>query len=906
MASKRVSLASKLIYPFSLIKRITPFNNVKEGVSNKPLVSTKLKETDEIKNHNNPKISTPYENHIHKISLMRQLNKEQREQVFEDLKLLHIGFWRSLIPFKKYKDPKLLETLIDNNPTIQRTQSVLDTYEGTISIQTIDSLLEQIENNPKDLKIDRTCAETLVAVFPFLQKLSETPHTVTQQTLEIFKRNTKDGIPFLYELYGQKADKYIEANLACLGAKDTLPDLSFLDQAKRNISNWLNEKPTYRKIARWAKKNQLSDTQFLPLYSFVDALYGQTSAVVTGLVQEFSMQTVFKQMIALDGVFNGIGFWITKFQILLVGWDKERPDKLQAQYEKELRTLSKEKEILENRLKEEKENLANKITLNPDKIDEITKEFENTVLNPLLSQTKELTAKCEKFQHKLNKLIGIEEMGFLEHAWKKPPQLLNDLKIMVPISIPLTLTYELLYINRYTDYEIDALSLKFAMLVSYMTFLGAIGNVILKQIIHLTQDRAKLYLEGKKDELLCTRTREFLADFKRVINELKELENLQINSYASNLEEVYNILVKPLIGDAEEQSNTEKTQNREAKLTFSIETTEKIKQRVTELSNYIKSLTRGPERSASKAFCKYMGLLHKTHDRAAYIPIDSSKFELKALRDYYNKEIKNRTLEHLLPKNQTDFFKDTITSSLAFLEELEKKYPKAELPFEPLLLKANEDHDKLREILVTSMSLVEYGSPINKSLEELEVCASSKEDKQAIQRAVKTLKRVYKGLRWNLYVLDTKSKEEALYELEKYRNLRKAYAQKTKEINSIPKKLIRYPIQLGMAFNQGKKKLAYIEKYNKWISGIPWVPAHSLLNVAGRISLTSIVQGMILPPSVMLKVWLMFHIPIRTYIFFTEKFMVDLDDRHKKQDELRKKMENGMVPYLEQMIAESK
>lgn len=881
MANTVSSLASKLTYPFSLIKRTTPSNNKSQ-------------------------ISTSYEDYIHRIGLMKQLNEEQREQVFKDLKLLHVGFWRSLIPCKKYKDPKVLETLIDNNSTIQRIQSVLDLHEGTVSIQTVDSFLEQIENNPEDLKIDRDCAETFVAAFPFLQKLSETPHTVTQQTLETFKQNTKDSIPFLYELYGQKANKYIEANLACLGARDTLPDLSTINQAKRNISNWLNEKPTYRKIARWAKKNQLSDTQFLPLYSFVDAFYGQTSAVVTGLVQKFSMQTVFEQMIALDGVFNGIGFWITKFQILLVGWNKERPDKLRAQYEKELRTLSREKEILENRLKEEKENLAKKIACNLDRTDEITKEFENTVLNPLLSQAEELRAKCEKFQHKLNKLLGIEEMGFLEHMWKKPPQLLNDLKIMVPISIPLTLTYELLYINRYTDYEIDAMSLKFAMLVSYMTFLGAIGNVILKQIIHLTQDRAKLYLEGKKDELLCTRTREFLADFKRAINELKESENPQINSLACNLEEVYNILAKPLIGDAEEQSNTEKTQNREAKLTFSIETTEKIKQRVKELGNYVKSLTRGPERSTSKTFCKYMGLLHKAHDRAAYVPIDSSKFELKALRDYYNKEIKERNLENLLPKNQADFFKDTITSSLAFLEELEKKYTKAELPFEPLLLKVNEDYDKLREILVTGMSLLEYGSPINRALEELKAYATSKENKQAIQRAIKTLRIAYKGLKWDLYILDTKSKEEALKDLKEYKNLRKAYKEETKKLESIPEKLKRYPVQIGMALKQVGKRLAYTEKYNKWISGIPWIPAHSMLNVAGRIGLTSIVQGMILPPSVMLKVWLMFHIPIRTYIFFTEKFMVDLDHSHKKRDELRKKVENGMVPYLEQMVAESK
>ena len=151
-----------------------------------------------------------------------------------------------------------------------------------------------------------------------------------------------------------------------------------------------------------------------------------------------------------------------------------------------------------------------------------------------------------------------------------------------------------------------------------------------------------------------------------------------------------------------------------------------------------------------------------------------------------------------------------------------------------------------------------------------------------------------------------KSKEGVLCELEQYRNLRKAYTQKTQETESVLKKLMRYPIQLGMTLNQGKKKLAYIEKYNKWISGIPWIPAHSMLNVAGRIGLTSIVQGMILPPSVMLKVWLMFHIPIRTYIFFTEKFMVNLDQHHKKRDELRKKMENGMVPYLEQILAENK
>lgn len=922
-------------------------------------------------NRNNT-IKVSPEDHFHRLGLMRELSLEEREKVFEDLRLHYVGFWRSLFPymgggianvtnlamcsplhllklasnatvpyvpgfvlspdtkesvktrvawllqrsvqksvhrrevivspFERLSVPKHLEKVFDKHPLFEKLRKVLDVYseDGVITDKNVKILLEQLQNNPKSLKVEKDAVETFIASFPFLQKLSKKPDTVTVETIESFRQNVKDGIPFLYEFYGQKADKYIEANFVYLGASDTLPERPYLNKTCTNLSNKLNENPTYRKIARWAKENQLSDTQFLPLYSFVDALYGQTSAVVTGLVKEFKLSTVFEQMVALDGVFNGIGFWITKFQILLVGWDKERPDKHRAQYEKELKSLSKEKEALEIKLTDARKRLASTISCSKGNPDEIIQEFERDVLNPLVNQANELTERMENFQHRLNKLLGIENMGFVERMWKKPPQLLNDLKIMVPISIPLTLAYELLYINRYTDYDIDAVSLKFAALVSYMTFLGAISNVILKQIIHLTQDRASLYLDGKKDELMCTRTREVLANFKRTVDKLKGSEEPLIQHVVEELEHVYNTVAKPLIGDETEQASTEKTLNREAKLDFSTQTTEAIRLMIHEIKQHIESLPKGPEHTAAKALRKYLGFLHKACDRAAYIPISGSKFQLKVIADYYRKEILERNLESLLPKHQADFFKNTIAFSLSFLDDLEKKYPKAEQPCELLLLRAKEDHDKLKQLLLGAISLCEPDSSLANSLTQL---SSEVEDKQATKNAKRALRAVCRGLKWDLHVLEAKSKTEAIQDLEAYREQRKAYANETSDMNFGPEKIGRYGTQAAMSAKQVGKKLAHIEKYNRWISGIPWIPAHSMLNVAGRIGLTSIVQGMILPFPVMLKVWLMFHIPIRLYIFFTEKFMVDRDLFHRKHAETEKKLEAGVEEYIKQMIA---
>ncbi len=908
------------------------------------------------------------ENYSKQLALVRQLSPSSRKQVFDDLKDRYIGTWRRVLPlcgksaagllngamrlplhglsagtkvlktilpvsslenwlnrqfhqsdqnsatrrgwfvgpFERLSVPAALDKAIENLDFFQHCETILKHYgtDGHMTAEAADSLLETMQKAPETLKVDPKTMQSFIGGFPVLQKLSDQPHTVSLNTLGQLKQNVKDSIPFLYEQYGQSAQKYLQANLVYLSGmpEKALPTMGSFKKAGKSLQNWLDEYPTYRKFARFAKKNQLSDTQFLPLYSLLDAVYGQGSGYVTNLVKEFSLKAVFKQMVELDGIFNGVNFWVTKLQILLIGWDKEKPDKQRAQFEKQLKSLAAEKEKLTVKLDQEREALKKKILAEPEKTEALTEAFNQTILEPLIQQTQSLEARLKKYGHQLNKLTGVEKMGFWEQMWKKPPQLLDDLKVMVPISVPLSMVYEYNYVNRYTDYKIDFFSARFAALIAYMTLVGAFGNIVLKQIIHLTQDRSKLYLEGKKDELMATKTRESLANMNGVHKELSETQEPTIQKLAHILKVAYQNISAPLIGDESEQASTEKTLNREAKLQFSIERSEAIGQM---LSNFDKALAQQPKgkaKSLAKTFRKYLKLMHKVHERIAYIPLDQAKFELASLADFYRKEIMERDLEKDLPSQDVTFFKNSGAEALAFLEGLARKYPKAEQPFEPLSLRADTDQEKLRQALEKGIETCQSSIHQTESLQN--TSKASVNVSQAAKKMIRCLKATQKVLQHDLKILSAKSQEASLKELDAYREERKRFAAETQKIPFGVQKLKRKMRQAGMAVNQGWKKAYHIERYYRWLSGLPWIPSHSLVNVAGRIGFTSIVQDQLIPFPMMLKVWLLCHIPVRFYAFFSEKSMVVLDEMHQKRNAATKKMENGMEAYLQNLIAE--
>lgn len=840
-------------------------------------------------------------------------------------------------PIQKYVDPATLEESIDHSPFIAKLDRALKAYgtNGEVSLARFEKLFEQVSEHPETFKTQQELddAKSFVASFPLMVQMSEKPDTFTAATLARFQQNTKNSIPFLYEQYGQTAEHYVNANLFHLGVASTLPDVGFVKKTGIEISQKLNEYPTYRKVARWAKENQLSDTQFLPIYSFVDALYAQITAYGTGLVKEFSINAVFEQMVALDGVFNGIGFFITKAQILLVGWEKDKPDRLRAQYEKSIRLFKKRNDELQASLEAERVKLADKIKADPAKAEEFQKDFEKNVLQPIIQETNKLLKGLDKFQLKLDKLLGVKEMGFLEKAWKKPPKLLNDLKYMVPISMALTLPYEYFYFNRYTDYGMDFFSLKFLMFCSYMTALSGVGNVVIKSIIHITQDKSKLYLHGQKDELMAEKTREVLANFQGTVQDLEKSQNPKVQALAKQLKDYYMKLSTPLIGDETKQSGTEKAQNREAKLQFSMDKTEAIgivlKDMEQAMEKTNKLPRKAPERVAMKNLHKYVKMLQTLHDRASYQPINRTLFDLGVLSDFYAKEIQAPGLEVYLPMQYSQFFKETLKGTTKFLKDLEQKYPRAEMPFEPLEMKAAKDFDSMKGVFEGAMKDLQVDSSVGRGFwskvlsfgrsTQSEVVSGSigdivstfgreaktPEEREAFAKVAKVFGKTRSGVKKDLYYLNAKSKEEADQDLAAYRELRKEYAEETKNLSFADwRKYKRMAAQVGMTANQGFKNAAYLDKYNKWFSGYPWIPAHSLLNVAGRLGLTSIVQGHLLPASVMFKVWAFGHIPIRIWTFLNEKFMVMRDEHHRDHAEVENKLKDGMEGYIRKMLEE--
>lgn len=914
------------------------------------------------------------------LELMRQLDAPQRKQVFEDLRTLHIGFWRNQMensarltarmgnfvarlplhlvrvvnrdygkqlvqrskengarrenvivsPFRRYSDPSVLEARIDETPFVKKLRTGLKTFgsNGEISLQAFEALFERVTKQPQSFKTsdELETAKTLVASFPILVQRSDKADTLTDKALNTFVQNVKDSVPFFYDRYGQDAAKYVDVNLYYLGAQSALPELSTLKRTKEKVSARLNEYPTYRKVARWAKENQLSDTQFLPIYSAADAIYGQSTAYISGLGDRPTLAATVSQMIALDGVFNMIGFFTTKLQILLVGWEKEKPDKQRALFEKEIKQLNRKQQQLKEKLELEQKKLAEAIQANPANEKALTENFQKTVLNPMTEETKQLVGNVEQFQIKLDKLLGIREMGFFEKAWKKPPKLLNDLKYMVPISLALTIPYEYFYINRYTNYDLDLISWKSVQLFSFFTGLSVVSNTIMKQIIHLTQDTAKLYQHGKKDELMAENTRDFLSNLKGFSDLFSKSENPKVKELGQELEKYYKQIAVPLIGDESEQSGTEKALNREAKLDFSSDKTYAVKILLKSLDADIKQAGTNESRKAMKKFRKYLTLLNKVEDRVAYIQINRSKFDLQTLGDQYRIEIGETELGKHLPEKYKSFFTDTVQESVDFLTELEKKYPKAELTYEPLLLKAKEDHDKIQSVLETALKAgsldagMETGllgwmrrnkdrgeqgnSRLNTLLREMGKAASTPEEKDAAKRSIKAIQRTQKGLRKSLYYLNAKNREEALKDMEDYRQARKDYAAETRQMPFGTEKMRRKFTQVGMAFKQAGKKLSFIDKYNFWSSGIKWVPAHSGLNVTGRIGFVSIVQGHWIDPLVMLKIWALAQVPLRFWIFGVEKFMLARDAFHRTHAEAEKKMAHGIPHYLKTLISE--
>lgn len=939
------------------------------------------------------------------IEIMKKLNPEQRQKIYNDLRLLYIGFWRDMLPsvakgmasvadfgvslppymlkgatsvmnsiippskklystedadkllqeilahsderkariadpLIRISSPAALESALDQDPFIRNIQLALQIFgkNGEIGKKEFDVLFERVKAHKGEFdpdapldsptfrsKAEFEAAKTLVGAFPLMAQLSEKEETLTPKALDKFRQTVKDSVPFLYDMYGQKASNYVTANLYYLGIASALPDVGFLK--KQSIK--LNENPTYRKVVQWSKDYQVSDTQFLPIYAFIDALYAQGTGYMTNLMKDLSLGGILLQMTTLDGAFNVLNFAISKAQVLLVGWEEEKPDRNRAQYEKQLKLLSREKDLLQQKLEEEKEKLAAEIAANPDKKEELEKKFQETVLTPITEKTEELMQQWEKFQNRLDKLLGVKPMPFLEKMWNKPPKILNDLKYMVPISVAVSLPYDLLYYNKFTDYPMSALSLKFITYFSYMTLLGAVGNVIAKQIIHGTQDKAKLYQLGKKDDLLAETTREFLANLKGTMETLSESENPKIQQLGKSLEAYYTKLSVPLIGEESEQSNTEKTLNREAKLLFSMEKSDAIQKVLLQIDLELDNPARQSERSELKKMRRFIKSLYKLHERAAYIPTAKSRFELQLLSDRYNRDFLKTGLESKIPPEFTRFFQNTLSQSTAFLSDLQQKYPRAEVPYEPLLLKANTDREKFEKFLNSALADCNFDlAPLKESflkrffmegnrrekfeckqnrtlkdtLSAFSRSAETAEERAALDEALKSLKKVQKGLKRDLFLLLAKSRAEADKELADYRQLRKDYAAETSRMPLGIEKIDRLGNQMGMALNQGYKKAAYLDKYNNWLTGYPWIPVHSLLNLAGRLGLLSIVQGQLAPPGVMLCLWLFGQVPMRAWIMVNRKFMVMRDSYFRDRADLEQKIQNGMGPYIQNYI----
>ncbi len=909
------------------------------------------------------------EDFFRQLSLMEQVNEDLRQQIYQDLRTRHMGFWRGnlegfgkgiagafnvvtsllpaysmygmrhlintfeplpspitkqdvqntveyartvseyrkgkiLTPFSRVSNPAFLEKEIGRHPVFQNLALALERFgnQGELSLKELDALIDRLEKHPQSFASDEEhqAAKQVVALFPYFMPLFEKTDTLTLGAVNKFKQNVRNSIPFLYEAYKQKADKYVEANLYYLGAQAAFPEGTAPQQAIENLKMKLNQNPTYRKAERWAKENQASDVQFLPWFSFIDAMYGQIVAITTGFISSFSMARVMSQMVKLDGLFNGVNFFVAKFQILFAAWEKEKPDRQRAQFEKEVRTLSHENEQLQKQLVEEKAKLEEAIRKNPVVQEQLETEFNEKTLKPITEKAQQLLEKMEKSQLKLDKLIGVKKMGALEKAWKKPPEYLNDLKIMIPLGLALGIPYELLYFNNYTDIPLDFFSMKFLYFMGYGTALHAISNTIVKQIIHMTQDRKKLYQTGAKDEMISQNTHQFLANLRGAIEQLEKSEEPILKQTAEKLKTLYQQVGEPLIGDTDQQSGTEKAQNREAKLEYSMRMVEEIRQARATLRQHKHSVS-SQELKAAKAFDKYLKTLETIHDKLAYLPRDRSRFELEVLDERYDRDFVGLSGAKNLPIFFHQFFKRTTVNSVQYLNELEEKYPKAELLFEPLRLNAKHQSKQLETLfnqgLQNSSALL---TDLKHDLNRADL------NRPEVKDATAALKSTRKGFKKNLFYLKAKTKDQADQEMQAFRV---QMSQLLKTLETTPMGLDKLEKQsklVGMGVSYAGKKASYLNKYNHWFSGYPWIPAHSLLNVAGRFGTASIVLEQILPAKVLAMIWLTNHIPIRIIAFGSEKFLVLRDVQHRDKTRLVRIMDKGMETYVKTLIEENK
>lgn len=843
-------------------------------------------------------------------------------------------------PFQNWVDPKSLEKTIPQTQFVQALTQAVSRYgyNGVVSLSTFEKLFDRLSQNPESFTSieEKRTAETLVGAFPILSGLSALPNTLDNKALTAFNQQVKDSIPFLYQQYGQNPELYVGANLFQLGIRQALPDVGVVKKTGEAISGKLNQSATFQKVARWAKENQLSDTQFLPIYSFIDALYAQATAYGTGLISDFSLSRVFSQMVALDGVFNGIGFFITKAQILLVGWEEEKPDRHRAQFEKQIRLLAQKKVDIQERLESEKKKLSERIQANPDKAKEIEAEFEKKVLNPVMAETQQLMKTLDQFQLKLDKLLGVKEMGFLEKAWKKPPKLLNDLKIMVPISLALTLPYEYYYFRNYTDFGMDFFSLKFLAFCSYMTALSAGANIVLKQIIHVTQDKAKLYLYGHKDDLLSQNNRELFAQLQATVNKLNTSNNPKIKALAQSLEAFSVQAALPILGDAQAQQKNDKAQVRQIKLDDSMAraaSTQMVRKELDQLLTKMKAVSgKSPEKKALSQFNGFFKTLEKILDRASYAKLSRTRSDLDILSQSYLREMKSAGKEVFVPVHLSQFFNKMLAETNGFYTDLDKNYPTADLPFEPLPFAVKTHFSQLSNAFIQAKANAAYDpnvstgwlgkvfrlgfkktvppnimeNSIGKQLAAFMQQSKSTEEKNAGHTVAKVLSRVQKSMDRNLYVLNAKTKDQADEEMAAFQEMRTRYASETAQMPMSLAKVGRMTKQAGMVVQSAWKKATYLDKYNQWFTGYPWIPAHSLLNVAGRLGLTSIVQGHLLPATVMFKVWLFGQMPIRVWTFVNEKFLVMRDDFHRQRMGVERSMDHGMETYIKRLIEQEK
>ncbi len=892
------------------------------------------------------------------------------ERVYPDLRVKHWWFWKNQMdhiigglmkPFaklgsgesansvqrivkwaKSHVDPAYVEQAIAESPFFAQMNQAFKTFgeNPTVTQEMVCTKVEAIQAGKEQAEPgDLEALRMLEAVFPAMAQLADNPGELTRKDFDTFRQQIQRRIPFLFDRFAQDAELYVQDSLYRVGAADTPaePERGVLGK----LSDHLNEYESWRKMSRWAQKNQVSDLQFLPPFSFIGATYGQlvlaTAPETSKIHKDFEWGNVFKQMVELDGFYEGIGYFIAKLQLLLVRWKEEKPDKQRARWEKRVLELgadhAKLKEQLEPfhvRFRELTEQL-DKVKDDPSKAAE-KREVERKLhaleedMRPLGAQVKKVVDEVNGYKLELAKMAGLKPMGFFERLRKKPPKVLNDTLLMTGISLPLTLSYEYFFFNNQagSDMSLGFFSMEMMQLLALFTTLGVFSNILYKGVIHTTQDRKRLYQLGEKDQLMAEKTREILFNLKGAMEELKAAEDPEARRLGDMLEKFYERVALPLIGTEADQAVTQKKLTREEKLAFSMAETKHFDEWVKKAEASYSEASGWDESSARRKFRRVMKSMRKTMDRVSYASIGQAKFELDLVNAQYTRSAE--IFEKHVPEELRKAFRETHTKAVDFLNQLVQKYPYGELRAEPLMMESNKHYGEMKGLFESALAEVERLSG------EMETEGFQQMPKALRTRYSKVLKQLNKGFKRDLFFLEAKDKPAALKELEELAaqerypiplelemRLRRA------EMNGDTLGWLAARMEVAghdatntvknmpLILKQWGKRITNQDKYNPWFTGLYFIPMLSLTNVMGRLGMFSILDPAFLqqPTGVLARffgnVWLKQHMLIRTIGFFQEKVLVLRHLQHDQKLAIQRQMEKGGPKlYLENQIREAK